>query len=365
MVVPTLWVPAVLRSVPRWSKYAAIPRRDNVEGFTVEYPRVLCFPGGRFFYLYGFFYYLRLLALVKRQVSGGGIDLIHAHAIMPDGFAGALLGRRLRLPVVCTVHGSDVNSYPHRNRATCWATKWALRNVGGLITVSRALEGGVFSLIGCRQIEVVHNGADYKKFKPKPREEARARLNLPIDKKIILFVGGLVPVKGVEFLLAAISRLGRPDAVLYLVGDGELKAALISMADRLGVLNICRFVGRRPYDEISSWLSAADCLVLPSLSEGFPTILPEAMLCRVPIVATEVGGIPEIISHGHNGLLVEPKNITMLAEAIQVLLTNDEEIPVMVERAHKTARAAFTWEANAQKMLAIYRKIAFLATSMP
>jgi len=357
VVAPTPWAPSILKLVPRWRKYSLIPRRDNIQGLRVEYLRVPCFPGGRLFYLYGLFYFLRSCGLVRRLTREEGIDLIHAHAIMPDGFAGVLLGRRLFLPVVCTVHGSDVNSYPYRNRPTLWATKWALKRVGHLVTVSRGLKGEVFSLIGRRQIEVLHNGADPRKFKPRPRMEARARLHLPIDKKIILFVGSLVPVKGVEFLLAAVSRLAREDTLLYVVGDGDLMSALISLADDLGVQKVCRFVGRRPYDEIPYWLSAADCLVLPSLSEGLPTILPEAMLCGVPIVATQVGGVPEIVRHGHNGLVVQPKDPIGLAEAIRSLLANDDGVSAMVERAGETARVALTWEANAQKTLGIYHQI--------
>ena len=358
VVAPTPWAPSILKLVPRWRKYSLIPRRDNIQGLRVEYLRVPCFPGGRLFYFYGLFYFLRSCGLVRRLIREEGIDLIHAHAIMPDGFAGVLLGQRLFLPVVCTVHGSDVNSYPYRNRPTLWATKWALKRVGHLVTVSRGLRGEVFSLVGRRQIEVLHNGADPRKFKPRPRMEARARLRLPIDKKIILFVGSLVPVKGVEFLLAAVSRLAREDTLLYVVGDGELMSALISLADDLGVQKVCRFVGRRPYDEIPYWLSAADCLVLPSLSEGLPTILPEAMLCRVPIVATNVGGVPEIIRQGDSGLLVQPKDPVMLAAAIQALLKENGGVSTMVEQAERTARAGFTWEVNAQRMLNIYQEIA-------
>lgn len=358
VIAPTPWTPSVLKFVPRWQKYASIPQRDTVQGFRVEYPRALCFPGGRFFYLYGLFYYLGACGLVRRLAREEKIDLIHAHAIMPDGFAGVLLGRRSLLPVVCTIHGDDVNTYPFRNRPTRWATQWALRRAERLITVSSGLKEKISSLVGSRQIEVVYNGADRRKFEPRPKKEARAALNLPVDKKIILFVGSLVPVKGVEFLLGAVSRLGGTDALLYVVGDGELKSSLMSMAGHLGVLKVCRFVGRRPYAEIPAWLSAADCLVLPSLTEGLPTILPEAMLCRVPIVATQVGGVPEIVRHGHNGLLVQPKDPAGLAEAIRNLLANDDGVSEMVERAEGAARVALTWEANAQKTLGIYHQIA-------
>jgi len=363
VVTPTPWAPPILGFLPRVRKYSTIPRRDNLQGFPVEYPRVLCLPRGRLFYLYGVSYYLGCLRLIRRLVNEHKIQVIHAHTIMPDGFAGVLLGRTLNLPVVCTIHGSDINLYPFRNRCTNLATRWALKRAGRLVTVSHRLRENVISLAGPLEVDVVHNGADPTKFMPRCKKECRRELNLPAERTILLFVGNLVGVKGVEFLLHAFARLGHVDAMLYLVGDGHLRKALDSLANTLGIRGSTVFVGRRPHEEIPLWLSAADCLIMPSLSEGFPTLLPEAMLCRIPIVATDVGGIPELLSHGKNAWMVPRGNVTALARGIETMLSRGDQVENIVIEAQRAASAGYTWAANAERTLAVYRAAIQMGTS--
>lgn len=355
VVTPTPWAPPILGFLPRVQKYSTIPQRDNLQGFPTEYPRVLCLPGSRLFYLYGVFYYLGCLRLVRRLVNEHKIQVIHAHTIMPDGFASVLLGRTLNLPVICTIHGSDINLYPFRNGCTNLATRWALKHVGRLVTVSHRLRENVVSLAGPLEVDVIHNGADPTKFMPRCKKECRRELNLPAERTILLFVGNLVGVKGVEFLLHAFARLGHVDAMLYLVGDGHLRQALDSLANTLSIRGSTVFVGRRPHEEIPLWLSAADCLIMPSLSEGFPTLLPEAMLCRIPIVATDVGGIPELLSHGKNAWMVPRGDVTALARGIETMLSRGDQVENIVIEARRAASAGYTWVANAEKTLAVYR----------
>ncbi len=353
-VVPTPWVPWFMRFLPRSRKHWLIPLHTIIDGFTAYYPRVLCMPGGRFFSLYGLFFFLGCRRLITMLVRERRIDIIHAHTIMPDGFAGVLFGRKCNVPVVCTVHGSDINIYPFRNRSTLWAVKWALKRCDWLVTVSHRLKEKVQSLVGPMETEVVHNGADSAKFVPYPKEEARERLNLPLREKIVLFVGNLVPVKGLEFLFRAFAKLNRSDAALYLVGDGELRESLSSQMVTLGIQEATVFVGRRPHEEIPLWLSAASCLVMPSMNEGFPTLLPEAMLCRVPIVATNVGGIPELLMHGETGLMVPHGDVESLVQAIKIIFSERKQVDRMVNQAERAARTEFTWIGNARKMLAVY-----------
>ena len=127
------------------------------------------------------------------------------------------------------------------------------------------------------------------------------------------------------------------------------------MASRLGITERCVFVGTRPHEEIPLWLGAADCLVLPSLSEGIPNVLREAMICRVPIIATPVGGIPEIIKDRQTGILVPVRDSTALAHAIQdVLNPSSDFLSEMVDRADNAAKN-MAWETNARQMIAVYQ----------
>jgi glycosyltransferase involved in cell wall biosynthesis len=359
---PIPWPPRFLRWMPRVRKYFEMPLQAEIDGFEVHYPRIPAFPGGRLYSLYGLLQYLWSRRLVRQCMTEEKIDLIHAHTVTPSGFAAVLLGREFKLPVVCTARGSDILVTPQRSRATLLATTWSLRRVGRLAAVSQDLKCKIENLIGARAVEVVQNGVDAAMFKPMAKTQARARLMLPVDREIILYVGHLSPCKGLEFLLDAVTRLGTPDALLYLVGDGVLKKELVAMASRLGITERCVFVGTRPHEEIPLWLGAADCLVLPSLSEGIPNVLREAMICRVPIIATPVGGIPEIIKHRQTGILVPVRDSTALAQAIQdVLNPSSDFLSEMVNRADNAAKN-MAWESNARQMIAVYQDA--LAESM-
>jgi glycosyltransferase involved in cell wall biosynthesis len=355
-IAPTPWAPPMLNFLPNIRKYICVPKSANVEGIRVTYPRFIAFPGGRFLFLYGLFCYLACRNIIRKHVQEGGIDLIHAHTIMPDGFAALLLGDEFNIPVVCTVHGSDISIYPHESRATLLVTKWALRRIKHLIAVSEDLGKKVNLLIGSREVKVIRNGADEELFHANAKSAARTLLGLPNKAKIVLFIGNLLRVKGPEYLLQAVSQLSSSDFLLYIVGDGMLRDNLRAQAEQLGISARCVFVGTRPHEEIASWLSAADCLVLSSISEGFPTIIAEAMMCRVPVVATAVGGIPEVVKHGSTGLLVQPRDPVSLGEAICLALQKDTNIQIMVNRAEKGARAELTWEANARKTVEVYRE---------
>jgi glycosyltransferase involved in cell wall biosynthesis len=333
----------------------AIPERTDHRQFSVERPRILLLPRSWLFSCFGFFYFLCCRQAITKVVREQPMDLIHAHTIMPDGFAAIMFGRKFNLPVICTVHGSDVNIYPARSLATRWATKWGLGRVGRLIAVSEHLKANIFRLVGHRQVEVVPNGADSDVFNSVSKDQARAKLGLPLQQEILLFVGRLVEIKEIPVLLEAVRRLSRSNMHLYLVGDGELKGQLMATAQQLGVAERCSFVGSRSHEEIPLWLSAADCFVLCSRMEGSPTVLPEAMMCGVPIVATAVGGIPEIITHRETGLLVSTGDSVALGEAINLLLTDKMLAAGVARRAAALALARFTWKANAEKTAAVYR----------
>ena len=140
VIKPIPWPPWVLKRMPRVRKYFEMPLRTEVDKFELHYPRVPALPAGRLYSLYGLLQYLWCRRLVRRCLTEHKINLIHAHTITPSGFAAVLLGREFKLPVVCTVRGSDINFTPHRSRATLLATKWSLRRVGQLVSVSEDLK---------------------------------------------------------------------------------------------------------------------------------------------------------------------------------------------------------------------------------
>jgi teichuronic acid biosynthesis glycosyltransferase TuaC len=357
VVSPTPWAPRLLKFLPSVRKYAGARPHFIVDELIVDRPRVLTLPKNLGFAWSGLLSYISCRRLLAKKMRQTKIDLIHAHGILPDGFAAVLLGREFHVPVVCTAHGSDVNVYPFMNQFVRWASRWALRRIDGMITVSESLKTGAIALAGARDISVVHNGAESEIFRAVEKGEARSRLKLNAPNKLVCFVGYLRPEKGLEYLLEAFAVLGRSDTQLCVVGDGPLKETLIAQAERLGILNNCRFVGNQPHKEIPLWLSAADCLVLCSLSEGFPTVLPEAMLCHVPIIATPVGGTPEMIHQGETGLLVPCRDATALSEALNSLLSNAQLASGIADRAEALARASLTWSVNAKQTMDVYADV--------
>jgi teichuronic acid biosynthesis glycosyltransferase TuaC len=145
---------------------------------------------------------------------------------------------------------------------------------------------------------------------------------------------------------------------LFLVGEGNLRPGLVGLSRDLGIEERCTFVGERPHDEIPLWLCAADCLALSSISEGLPTILVEAMFCKTAIVATDVGGVREIVDDGRTGLLVRSKEPLEMAHAMQRLLDDAEFASQLAEQARRDALNKLSWKTNAARMLGVYREAA-------
>lgn len=355
VVSPTPWAPHALRFLSSVRKHMDMPQHENVEGFFVEHPRYPTLPKARSFALSGFLLWLSCRRSIRRYLAHSRIDLIHAHTIMPDGFGAVLLGREFHLPVVCTVHGSDVKIYPYEQRAVGWATRFALRRVDHLIAVSENLKQCTLKLSGPREIHVANNGADPEIFRYRSQNECRTQLGLPEGRKIISFAGYLRPDKAVHLLLDAFVKLKNKDALLCLVGDGPMRSQLTEKAKQLGISQSCIFAGAQSHDRISLWMGASDCLVLCSVSEGLPTVLPEAMLCHVPVIATPVGGVPEIVRDGETGLFVTPGQSTELSHAIDRILSDKSFADQLAQNAYEFVKDNLTWDANALRTIAIYK----------
>jgi len=163
------------------------------------------------------------------------------------------------------------------------------------------------------QIAIVENGVDASLFHPRDRTEARAQLSLPAAGRVAVYVGRLVRDKGLFELVEAMATLPA-ELTLVLVGDGVARGELEERARPLG--ERVRFAGARPLDEVPRYLAAADLFVLPSWNEGTPNVILEALACGRRVVATTVGGIPDVIGSPALGELVPPKDATALAQAI-------------------------------------------------
>lgn len=281
-------------------------------------------------------------------------DIVHCHW-SPVGWVGlwAAGGR----PVVLSVRGSDTN----------WLEKGLFgrllgrvyHRVAAVVGVSRAIVARLERLgVEPKKLHAVANGVD-PRFAPADSSAARQSLGLPAEGPLLLFVGLLAPVKGVDILLQALERLQGARWHCVVVGDGGLRAALEAQAAQAGLKDRVRFVGARPSDEIPLWMNAADALVLPSRSEGRPNVVLEAQACALPVVATRVGGTPELVEDGDTGLLVDPDDVEGLAGGIERVLGDAALRRRLGEAARKSiASRGLTWEASAAQMHRVYRAAA-------
>ncbi len=257
---------------------------------------------------------------VKRTInrSRGGFDLVHSHFLWTSGYVGAKLKKDLGIPFLVTAHGFDIYSLPFKSEYWRNKIEYVLNSADHIITVSQRNLRCIEKLDVSTKVTVIPNGFRTNLFYPRNSSECRKILNLPQDKKIILTVGNLEPVKGQKYLVDAIKMVNseKKDAICLIVGEGRLHHALKRQIHSLGLDNIIMLIGGRPHEDIPLWMNACDLFVLPSLNEGNPTVMFEALGCGIPFLGTRVGGVPEIIISEDYGYLVEPADSNDLAQKI-------------------------------------------------
>ncbi|MGD9696727.1 MAG: glycosyltransferase family 4 protein [Thermoleophilia bacterium] len=360
VVSPKGWAPPGL---PRWRAHRSVPGVGGHQGVPVLYPRMVSLPGARLGHRNGEAMLAGIRRPLRRVHDAWPFDVIHAHMVVPDGWAAARMGDELGVPVVATAHRADVLDIPARGPRSAARVAAAIGRIDRVCAVSAAIGRAVEDLAAPRRpVVVVPNGADTAVCAPHPTAEARARLGLPGDVgRVVTYVGKLEPRKGVDTLVEAMGLLTRRPAgapLLLAAGAGHQRPALEARARELGLSERIRFVGKVPHDEVGWFMAAGDLFVLPSLSEGLPTVVCEAMNCALPVVATAVDGTPEIVRDGETGLLIPPSDAPALASALARVLDDDDLRGRMSAEALRVGRAEYTWDANAATMERIYRELA-------
>lgn len=361
VIVPVPWSPRLLWFRKKWKEYGKTEREDVVDNIKIYYKRHIVVPCYIFFPFQGLSMYLSVKSLVKKLIkSNKRMTIMHTHTILPSGLAGVLLAKKFKIPHICTIHGSDINIYPFYSKLSFLLTKYTLKKCDYIVAVSNKIKEKILSIEeGVKSISVIHNGADSRHFFPMPKETAKQRLGINENRKIILFIGNLHPVKGVNYLIEAFNLLVRDykenNVILFLIGDGNEREKLTSLARSLRIEEKVFFWGRKPHSEIPLWLNIADIFVLPSISEGFPTIIPETLMCGVPVVASDVGGISEIIINGETGILCRPGDVGSIKNGIKILM-DDESLRKKIIIACKEKSKTFTWNNNALSSIELYER---------
>lgn len=318
IVVPQPWW------TQRPKQWRGIPS-DQYAGIQAVYPTYWSIPRFPRLHAQGMYQSLRApVAHLRREFR---FDAILAAWAYPDATAAALLARDFGCPLVIKVLGSDLNEMP-RNPALSSQIRWGLSQAQRVVAVSKSLRDQAITLgVSAERVVVQHNGVDGATFRPRDRYTARRTLDLPLNRPVVCYVGRLSHEKGVDVLIRAfgeIRRSGRSDVLLTLVGAGAAEVELQALVKEMGLEAQVRFCGNRAHHEIPTWISAADVFCLPSRREGCPNVVLEALASGRPVVASSVGGLPELVQ-ANNGILVPPEAPEALAEGIQEALSRHWE----------------------------------------
>ncbi|HWN19796.1 MAG TPA: glycosyltransferase [Gemmatimonadales bacterium] len=300
---------------------------------------------------------------IMAEAREGQADVIHAHWAIPTGPAAVLAARKLKIPSIITMHGGDVYVNPEQGYdfPTRWyvrpALRWTLRHAGALTAITEdcrqhALRAGAPD----ERIRLVFNGTDLRRFSP---EENGGRSETRFGPNMIFACRQLFPRKGIRFLIEAAAQLKPrfPDLKVVLAGDGFERPELVRLAEGLGLGGDVTFLGWVPNTELPPYYRAAAVSVIPSLEEGFGIPAAEAMGCEVAVVASDAGGLPEVVENGVTGLVVPRGDSTALAQAIASLLADPERRRAMGQAGRIRALQMFDWDRSAAQFEQIYREV--------
>ena len=278
-------------------------------------------------------------------------DLIFSFFLYPDGYAALKIGKALRLPVVAMSIGSDINRIG--DPISAMHTRAVLREADFLLTVSGDLRKKAVAM-GARaeKTRTVINGCDLSVFRLRDRLEARRKLGIALDAEAVVYIGRMDVKKGLRELVEAAAKLHseRPNLHLYMVGEGPDLPVVQSAIQAHNALGYIHALPKCSFDEVAVWMAAADLVTLPSYMEGCPNVILEALASGRPVVATNVGGIPEILSE-ECGELVPPREPARLAQALASVLDRNWDAQAI------SAHGSRSWNAVAQELLEIFSSL--------
>ncbi len=348
VIAPVPWCPLPLDARYPHYRMRGIPQRDERDGIVVHHPRYWVVPGVSS--ALNPWSMARAAMPVIRQLmqQGYDFDVLDAQFIYPDAVAGALLARQLGKPVTFTARGSDVNVALREALPLRWFRR-VQQQVAAFIAVSDALRSGLIAAgVDAARIHVIRNGVDTELFSPRDRQPTRQRLHM--TRPTLLSVGNLVEEKGHRLVIEALAHL--PQVELMVIGSGVQLSALQALANRLQVADRIRWVAHVNQAELAGYYSAADVTVLASSREGMPNVLLESLACGTPVVATNVGGCPEVVADAAAGLLLHERSVTAVVTALKTLLEHP------VDRAATRAYALqFGWQAPIAQQLALLEQV--------
>lgn len=350
VVAPVPWFFSTDARYGEYARVAGTPVREQHNGIDVLHPRYFV-PPKVGMNIAPFTLAMGARPTVQRLLDEGfDFDVIDAHYYYPDGVAASLLAKYFNKPLTITARGSDINLIANNYTIPRKLMRWASQRADASIGVSQALMQSMAN-IGMPQsrLMMMPNGVDLARFQLQPQADSRAALGWP-EQPTLLSVGNLVENKGHHIAIEALAHLS--EFRLVIAGEGPELIALQTLATRLGVAARVQFLGRVFQDQLATCYSAADILILASSREGWPNVLLESMACGTPVVATNVGGIPEIITSDTTGRLMATRTA---AAAVQSILDLWRNLP---DRAAVQSRARdSSWQSTTEAQINLFTRI--------
>ena len=300
-----------------------------------------------------FFQFMAILKIAKKERP----DVIHAHWIFPTAFSAVLAKKLQKIPVISTVHGGDI--FGLKGPLFTKIIKYTLKRSYVCTVNSKATLDAVRRILE-RDYEIIPMGVNTIGYS-KERSSGDIRRRFRVKDKLLLFVGRITEKKGVEYLIRAIPDILKafPHTKLLIVGEGDLKEQLQKLSFQLHLQDAISFTGSMTHEELPNYFASADIFIGPSIiaksgdTEGLGVVFLEALASSCAVIASEVGGIPDIIKDGETGLLVPQKNPQAIAEAITKLIQNRELRHRLAENGRRYVVENFNWEVVGER----YRQI--------
>lgn len=349
VIAPVPWFPFKSDIFGKYGKFARVAYKEDKNNIEVIHPRYFLLPKiGMNMAPEALF--RTVLPQAKKLIANGyDFDLIDAHYFYPDGVAAVMLANALDKPVIITARGSDLNLIPQFDLPRKKIV-WAAQKANAIITVCQALKDVLLKLgVPNKKISVLRNGVDLKKFSPSD-DRGALRAKLSINRKTILSVGNLVELKGHHLIIQAMSKL--PEFDLLIAGEGQEQTNLETLISSLGLQERVHMLGSISQEKLKEYYRSADVLVLASSREGLANVLLESIACGTPVVATKVGGTPEVITSPDAGLLIEERSSEAIIQGIFSIINQYPDREKTRNHAEK-----LSWDATTEGQISLFKQV--------
>ncbi|MGC9516939.1 MAG: glycosyltransferase [Methanomicrobiales archaeon] len=303
-------------------------------------------------------YLISLLLILSKTINKYDIDVIHAHNAIPTGFIAAIVSHVLKIPLFITIHGSDINRFYNKPFYRSLIS-FSLNSSEKILVSSKSLYRKVESFIkNGKKILIFRNAIDINKFQVEKNDFIRNKYLIKSDDTLILFVGNLNRSKGIFEIVESFKLLNYKFKKLKLmfVGEGPQKKELNKIVVNNEIEDDVIFTEQINPKRIQKYYQAADIFVLPSYSEGGgpPLVILEAMACGVPVVVSNVGGIPEVIKNGINGFLVPPHDTLELVKKIELLISSNDIKKKFIKSSREIVKENFDVDKRIKVLIKAY-----------